>query len=59
LISRADGFYEVVISPSGSDAEIVALLDALEEYLTDQATGPIRLELEGRHYVMDPDGRGV
>jgi hypothetical protein len=31
LIRRAEGFYEVVIQPSGSDAEIVAVLDALEE----------------------------
>lgn len=54
-VRRADGFYEVVISMKGETGEIVAILNALEEYVTARAAGPARLELGGRSYVMDPE----
>jgi hypothetical protein len=49
---------EVVISLSGSKGEIVAVLDALEEYVTTRATGPTRLALDGHKYVMEPGSAG-
>ena len=55
----ADGHHEIVVSLGEGRAEIVAVLDALEEYLTEQATGPIGLELDGRRYVMQPGGNAT
>jgi len=57
LIEAPDGHYEVVIGLDGDDREIVAVLNALEEYVTGRAPGPTRLELDGHRYVMHPDGR--
>ena len=56
LVEAGDGRCQVVISLDGDDCEIVAVLNALEEYVTERATGPMRLELDGRRYVMQPDG---
>jgi hypothetical protein len=56
LVEAGDGRCQVVISLDGDDCEIVAVLGALEEYVTERATGPMRLELDGRRYVMQPDG---
>jgi hypothetical protein len=56
LVEAGDGRCQVVISLDGDDCEIVAVLHALEEYVTERATGPMRLELDGRRYVMEPDG---
>jgi hypothetical protein len=56
LVEAEDGSCQVVISLDGDDCEIVAVLGALEEYVTERATGPMRLELDGRRYVMQSDG---
>jgi hypothetical protein len=56
LVEAGDGRCQVVISLDGDDCEIVAVLNTLEEYVTERATGPMRLELDGRRYVMQPDG---
>jgi hypothetical protein len=37
----------------------VAILNALEEYITAREAGPARLELGERNYVMDPEQPGV
>jgi hypothetical protein len=54
--SCADGGCEVVVSLSGTEGELVAVLDALEECVTARETGPTRLRLDGRNYVMEADG---
>lgn len=56
LLESAEG-YEIVVTlgmDGWGDHEIVALLNALEQYVTACANGPARLELGGRSYVMRP-----
>jgi len=58
-VVSVDGHQELVVGLGGDPAELVAALHALEKYLAEQANGPIRLELDGHHYVMHPDGGGA
>ena len=37
------------------DGEIVAVLNALEEYVSERAGSPARMELNGHSYVMHPE----
>jgi hypothetical protein len=53
LLQSADGC-EVVVTLGGDDAEITAVLRALEDYVTERSGGPARVELNGRAYVMHP-----
>jgi hypothetical protein len=54
LIEASDGRRQVVV-PLSSDHRIVDVLNALERYVTERATGPARLELEGRKYTLHPE----
>jgi len=57
LVESAEG-YEVAVTlgrDGRGDDEIVAVLKALEQYVTARASGPARLELGGRSYVMRPE----
>jgi hypothetical protein len=57
LLESAEG-YEIAVTLGGDgrgDDEIVAVLNALEQYVTARSTGPARLELGGRSYVMRPE----
>ena len=54
LVETPDGRREVVVTLAGDDSEIVAVLNALERYVTERASGPARVELNGRAYVMEP-----
>ena len=51
LVEGEDGCSEVVVSLRG-DTEIVGVLNALEQYVTQRADGPARLEFEGHEYTM-------
>lgn len=53
LLQSADGC-QVVVTLGRDDAEITAVLSALEGYVTERAGGPARVELNGRPYVMHP-----
>jgi hypothetical protein len=53
LIESADGC-EVVVTFGRGDAEITAVLNALERHISERAGGPARIELNGRPYVMRP-----
>lgn len=55
LIETVDGRCEVVFKLGSGDREIVAVLNALEAYVSQRAHGPARLELNGRNYVMHPE----
>lgn len=48
---------EVVVRLGRDDSEIVAVLNALEQYITERGNGPARVDLNGRSYVMhsEPD----
>lgn len=37
------------------DREIVAVLNTLEQYVTERGHGPARVELNGQAYVMYPE----
>ena len=57
LLESGDG-YEIVVTlgmDGRGDEEIVALLNALEQYITARSSGPARIELGGRSYVMRPE----
>ena len=57
LLENAEG-YEVVVTlgrDGKGDEQIVAVLNALEQYITARAPGPARLELGERSYVMRPE----
>jgi hypothetical protein len=51
--------YEVLIPLNGKDAEIVRVLSVLQQYVTERASGPAQVELNGHRYVMhaEPDGK--
>jgi hypothetical protein len=51
----AQGYRVTVELGNGSDRQILAILHALEEHVTDRASGPARIELDGRRYTMHPD----
>ena len=54
LLETADGCEVVVtLGTNGrNDGEIVAVLNALEEYVNERGRGPTQMELNGRKYVM-------
>jgi hypothetical protein len=54
LVETPDGRRQVVVTLAGDDSEIVAVLNALERLVTERASGPARVELNGRTYVMEP-----
>jgi hypothetical protein len=53
LVESADG-YEVVVGLPRGDGEVVAVLNALEQYVTERGSGPAQVELDGHSYVMHP-----
>jgi hypothetical protein len=53
LIEGENGRHQVEI-PLGNGQEIVAALNALEEYVTHRDDGPARLEMNGRRYALYP-----
>ena len=56
LTGSDDQGYRVTVElGSGSDRQIIAILDALEEHVRQRASGPARIELDGRRYTMHPD----
>jgi len=53
LLQSSEGC-QVVVTLGRGDAEIAAVLSALEGYVTERSRGPARVELNGRAYVMHP-----
>jgi hypothetical protein len=56
MLQTADGCeVAVTLGTEGRDGgEIVAVLNALEEYVSERGRGPTRMELNGRNYLMQP-----
>ena len=52
LMGSEDEGYRVTLERSNSDRQVFSILDALQEYLSQRATGPARLEVDGRRYTM-------
>jgi hypothetical protein len=51
LLEEGDGRCEVTVR-LGGDSEVVAVLNALEQYVAERANGPARMDFNGRSYVM-------
>ena len=47
-----EGRDEIAVLLGRDDSEVVAVLNALERYVTERADGPARVEFNGRSYVM-------
>lgn len=54
LVETAGG-YELVITFSGRDSEIVDVLNALQNYVSERGDGPARVDFHGNSYVMHPE----
>ena len=54
LVEGEDGSYLVEIELGRSDCEIVAVLNALRDYVSSRARGPAEVGLSGRTYKMQP-----
>lgn len=54
LLAAEDGVYVVQITLGGGDREIIALLNALEDYVTHRGEGPAEVGLAGRTYTLHP-----
>jgi len=56
LLESAEGFeITVALRNDGKkDTEIVAVLNALEQYVSARGRGPAQMELNGREFVMEP-----
>lgn len=54
LLGSDDASYVVQITVEGGDREIIALLNALEDYVTHRGDGPAEVGLRGRTYKLHP-----
>jgi hypothetical protein len=44
--------YRVAVALRGPDRQVIAVLDAIERYVSTRNDGPARLELDGRRYTL-------
>ena len=51
LVESAEGC-DVVVTLGPANSEVVAVLNALEQYVHERGDGPARFEFYGRNYVM-------
>jgi hypothetical protein len=54
-LTEIEDSYLIVIPLDGADAEIVGVLNALQEYVTGRADGAAQVEFNGHSYVMHPE----
>jgi len=59
LVETPDGGYRVVVSFRGSDAQVIAILTALEQHITERGDGPARVDLEGRSYTLHAEPNSI
>jgi len=53
LVTTHDGNYQFQISLDETNRSAIEVLQALEQHVTERASGTARLELDGRRYLMD------
>jgi hypothetical protein len=53
LVESADGRYDVQVKLA-DDRDINRVLGAIDTHVTERADGPARLDLDGRHYLIEP-----
>jgi hypothetical protein len=49
--NEADGYF-VLIPLRGPDRHVLAVLDAIQNYIESRSDGPARVELDGQRYTM-------
>ena len=54
LIGDDQSGYRVTVPLGTSDRQIIEILDAIERHVTERDSGPARVELEGRQYILHP-----
>jgi hypothetical protein len=52
LLGSDDEGYRVSVELRNNDRDIVPVLDAIERYVSERASDPARIELDGRQYTM-------
>jgi len=57
LHEAEDGSYLIEIILGGPDCEIIAVLNALEDYVTNRSLEPAEVGLAGRTYKLHPTDR--
>jgi hypothetical protein len=58
VLEKPEGGYQVVVSLRGGDAQVVGILSALQQHVTERGNGPARLELSGRSYTLHAEADG-
>lgn len=53
LVEGEGGRYQVQVNLEG-DRDIGNVLGAIDTHVTERADGPARLDLDGRHYLIEP-----
>jgi hypothetical protein len=53
LVENGDGC--MVVVNLGADAQIVGVLHAIQQYVTERAAGAAQVEFNGNSYVMHPE----
>lgn len=53
LVVTDDGTYQVWISMDASNRRVIEALNAVENHVMERGSGPARLELDGRSYLLD------
>jgi hypothetical protein len=53
VVERESGVLVVRVKLGGASGQIVAVLNAIQEYVTAREGGPTMIELNGRSYLMD------
>ena len=53
IVESKDGRYDVQVSLD-DDRDINRVLGAIDTHVTERADGPARLDLDGRHYLIEP-----
>jgi hypothetical protein len=52
VTEASDGSYQVVVELGDDDTEIGAILAALEQFVADRENGSVRVQLDGRRYML-------
>jgi uncharacterized protein (UPF0262 family) len=53
LVESEDGSYDVQVILAG-DRDINRALGAIDTHVSERADGPVRLDLDGRRYLIEP-----
>ncbi len=52
LLGSEDEGYRIAVELGSFDRQVVAVLDAIEEYVSERHDGPACVDLDGRRYTL-------